>query len=272
MSLNPGLSPVGRKIGLPRVAELTFDVLRREFALDYALAFGLALLPLLLNVLLVRGGLQAARAGGVAHPNPFSGIFILVGLLSLVATLLTFAAISFGAVERLQGRAITLGERLNVAFRALPVLIGVAILAYIALVIATLLLVIPAFFLATCWSVVVPVVCMERLGVFGAFGRSFELTRNNRWTIFLLLLLYGLFALIVALLGGLIVGAAFGVSGGLFGMALTTGPAVWASFLLNLVVGAAMNTVAAAGVGAIYSELQGAQGGFDTRRLSEVFA
>ena len=272
MSMNPGLAPVGRKIGLSRVAELTFDVLRREFALDYALAFGLALLPMLLNVLLLRGGLQSAQAGGVAHPNPFSAVFILVGLLGLIATLLIFAAISFGAVERLQGRAITLGERLTVAFRALPVLIGVAILAYIALVIATILLVIPAFFLGTCWSVVVPVVCMERLGVFGAFGRSFELTRNNRWTIFLLLLVYAVIAFIIALLSGLIVGAVFGVSGGLLGMALTTGPAVWVSLLLNLVVGAAMNTVAAAGVGVIYSELRGAQGGFDTRRLSEVFA
>ena len=266
-------APSGRKLSLSRVLEQIVGVLKLEFGADYALAVGIAALPMVLNVVVVQGGLRAAQAQRLPGLHGMFGpSFWGVSVLSLLASLLIYAALSWGAAERMQARAPTLGERLTVGLQALPVLIGVAVLAYLALVLATLLLFVPALFLATCWSVVVPVVMMEKLGVIGGLGRSFELTRGNRWTIFLLLLLYWVVSLVIVLVGGVIVRAVFGVGGGLFATTPASGVALWAGFVVNLLVGGVVNVVGAVGVGVVYSELRGSQGGFDARRLGEVFA
>ena len=52
-----------------------------------------------------------------------------------------------------------------------------------------ILLIIPGLFLIVIWSVVAPVVVLERPGVFAAFGRSRELVRGNGWNVFAVIVL-----------------------------------------------------------------------------------
>ena len=61
-----------------------------------------------------------------------------------------------------------------------PKLIVVGILAGIAIAIGFVLLIIPGLFLITIWSVIVPVIVIERTGVFDSFGRSRELVKGQR--------------------------------------------------------------------------------------------
>ena len=259
-------------LSLSRVAEQTFGLLGKELAPDYLTATGLMLIPAAFSAWRVQTLAHTGLTGATAISRVFGPGFWIAGLLSLVCLALVYASLSWGAVERLQGRTPSVGEKLAAGFRATPVLVGVGVLAYFALVLASLLLVVPGLFLAVCWSLVAPVVAVEQRGVFAGFGRSFELTRGHRWTIFLILLIYVLACGLAALAVGVVVRLAFGVTGNIFLAQATTGPGFWAALVVNLLLGGLLRTVGAVGVGVIYSELRGVGGGFDARRLGEVFA
>ena len=259
-------------LSLSRVTEQTFGLLGREFAPDYLTATGLMLIPAAVSAWRAQTLAHAGLTGVAAFTRVLGPGLWVTGLLSLVCMTLVYASLSWGAVERLQGRTPSVGDKLAAGFRATPVLVGIALLAYFALVFATLLLVVPALFLAVCWSLVAPVVAVEQRGVFAGFGRSFELTRGHRWTIFLILLVYVLACGLAAVAVGVIVRLIFGVTGNVFMAQATIGPGFWASLVVNLLLGGVLRTVGAVGVGVIYSELRGIGGGFDARRLGEVFA
>ena len=87
-------------------------------------------------------------------------------------------------------------------------LLAVAILAGIAIAIGFILLIIPGLILITIWSVVIPVVVLEKPGVFASFGRSRELVRGHGWQVFGTLLLTWLIAVGIALVAGLIAAVA----------------------------------------------------------------
>ena len=147
----------------------------------------------------------------------------IVGLINLVATLLLgpFAGIIslivslffVGAVVNLvrdleDGRR---DEELSSLFSGVgPVfwqLLAVAILAGIGIAIGLVLLIIPGLILITIWAVVVPVVVLEKPGVFAAFGRSRELVRGHGWPVFGTLVVTWLITIGVAIVGGIIVAA-----------------------------------------------------------------
>ena len=63
-----------------------------------------------------------------------------------------------------------------------------------------MLLIVPGLFLLTIWSVVAPVVVIERPGVFAAFGRSRELVRGYGWQVFGVIVVVILIAIVVAII------------------------------------------------------------------------
>ncbi len=262
-----------RRLELSRVGELTFDILKREFAINYGLAVAINAAPVVLNLFVARGLVQSAQAGAAAHrlPGFFAPSMMGFGVVTMIAALLVYGALSWGAVERLQGQAPPAGERLSAALRALPVMIGVSFLGYIALVFATLLFVIPMLFLITVWAVVIPVIMVEKTGVFATFRRSGELTKGNRWMMLLLLVIFAIGSLIVSVFAAVIVRAVFGASSSVFA-AQPLGPVLYVSTLINLLVSGLVGAIGGIGLGVVYHELRAVKGGFDQRRLSDVFA
>jgi hypothetical protein len=82
-------------------------------------------------------------------------------------------------------------------------LLAVSILTGIAVGIGFILLIIPGLILIVIWSVVAPVVVLERPGVFAAFGRSRELVRGNGWNVFAVIVLVFLAVAAVSVAAGL---------------------------------------------------------------------
>src|SRR3954453_19808970 len=91
----------------------------------------------------------------------------------------------------------------SVAPVVLP-LLAVSILAGIGLAIVFIALIVPGLYLMTIWSVVAPVVVVERPGVFATFGRSRELVRGYGWQVFGVIVVIILIALVVTLLVAII--------------------------------------------------------------------
>jgi hypothetical protein len=105
--------------------------------------------------------------------------------------------------------------------QAMPFVVRVLMTALIALSVtsvATGLLVVPGVWLYTRWSLGIPVIRREGLGVLGAMGRSNQLVRGNFWLVFLT-------ATVAYYLEGVVIhaGAAVGL--------LVTGSSTWGEWV-----------------------------------------
>lgn len=112
-------------------------------------------------------------------------LFPIVIVVSTVAATL-YQGMVVGLVRDVQDgrRDSSVGELFQYAVPVLLPLIGAGILSGIGVGIGLVLLVAPGLFLLTIWSVIAPVIVIERSGVIDAFGRSRALVRGNGWPVF----------------------------------------------------------------------------------------
>lgn len=131
-------------------------------------------------------------------------VYVILGLVSLLLTILLgwFGAL-LGAligivglywlqgalveaiVDIRDGRAdLTMGQTFARAQQHIGPLLIAGILAGLAIALGLLLLIIPGLYLLTIWSVLIPVIVLERRSVMEAFGRSRQLVSGNGWSVF----------------------------------------------------------------------------------------
>jgi hypothetical protein len=75
----------------------------------------------------------------------------------------------------------SMGGLFNKVTPVLLTLIGAAIVTGIAITVGLIACIIPGIILLTLWAVVAPAVVIERLGVFDAMSRSWNLVKTNFW-------------------------------------------------------------------------------------------
>ncbi|MEZ5667586.1 MAG: glycerophosphoryl diester phosphodiesterase membrane domain-containing protein [Alphaproteobacteria bacterium] len=138
---------------------------------------------------------------------------VLVFVIQLVCSALTAAMLVYSTAQTLRGRPRNVGATISNGFAVLFPAIGVSLVFGIGVALAALaagvpafvtgspwLLVIPvvvALIVVTRWWVAVPAVVIEREGVFAAIGRSSELTKGSRWTVFGIILVFGVISWLV---------------------------------------------------------------------------
>ena len=133
---------------------------------------------------------------------------LLGSLVEIVAAFLLQAALVKAVQDVRDGRAdLSLGETVSAATPYLAPVAGASILAGIAIAIGLFLLIVPGLFLITIWAVIVPVIVLERSGVFASFGRSRQLVRGHGWHVFATLVLAWVILLAVNIVLGLIFAA-----------------------------------------------------------------
>lgn len=130
-------------------------------------------------------------------------VIAVVSLTGALATLFVLSVTTRFAVAEIEGVGRWTEAVAETARRLLP-LIGLSVLYVLGLVLAFLLLIVPGFLLMTVWYVVVPAFLMERLGVFAAFGRSAQLTKGRRWSLFGLIVLLGVVQLVFGTIAGVV--------------------------------------------------------------------
>jgi hypothetical protein len=154
------------------------------------------------------------------HLLPFAlVVYLLLGLISLVLTLLLGwfgvilgAFIGFIGLFWLQGTLVeavadirdgradlTMGQTFTRAQEHIGPLAIAGILAGLAVAFGLVLLIVPGLYLLTIWSVLIPVIVLERKPVMEAFGRSRELVSGYGWTAFGVIVLCFLILLGVSL-------------------------------------------------------------------------
>jgi Uncharacterised protein family (UPF0259) len=179
-----------------------------------------------------------------------AGSLLLVPLGFAVGTVVAtlYQGMVVGLVRDVQDgrRDSTVGDLINATLPVVLPLIGVGILAGIAIGIGFLLFFIPGLILLTIWAVIAPVVVVERKGVMDSFGRSRELVHDNGWQVF--------GVIIVAFLISAVAGAALILAG------TAVSDSVGMRILATLIAEALTAPIAALAAATIYFRLLAIKG------------
>jgi hypothetical protein len=139
---------------------------------------------------------------------------LLGALISIIGVFWLQAALVEAVVDIRDGRAdLTMGQTFSRAQEHIGRVAIAGILAGLAIAVGLLLLIVPGLYLMTIWSVLIPVIVLERRDVMEAFGRSRELVSGNGWNVFGVIVIS--FLILIGV--GIVLGIALIWLGGAFG-------------------------------------------------------
>jgi hypothetical protein len=252
-----------------RVAKLTFGAIGRNW-----LVFGLISLIFGAIPYGVLQWLQLSQIEPNAVANPAANIWL--SLLSLFVNLfgscLIQAALVHGTIVHLNGRRANFGDCLSTGLRFMLPVLAIGFLLGLGVALGLILLIVPGIMMGLAWLVAVPVEVVERTGVFAAFSRSADLTRNHRWAILGLVVVYWVVVWIISATIGAVtigasVGASLGAGGAVGGMsAMRVGMAIFMAAYQ-----AVISMLGATGVASVYYELRSIKEGVGPEALASVF-
>ncbi|RUV08142.1 hypothetical protein EOA79_01335 [Mesorhizobium sp. M1A.F.Ca.IN.020.03.2.1] len=251
-----------------RVFNNTFSVIGRNIVLCVGLAALFSGLPQLVTQLMPQ--LVTQHVGLNSHtgnPANFAAAItnhklgFIIGTAVIVILYLAFAVLLQSslvrvAIEDMNGKKPTFGDSIATAIRFLLPTVAIGLLVALGVGAASIALLVPGIILGLGWSVAIPVLIQERLGVFGSMSRSRALAKGSRWALF------GLFVILVIM--GLVMQSITGVVVYLFHGIVA---AVVAAMVQS--IGSMVGSVAAA---VSYVELRQVKEGTGVDELAEIFS
>ena len=250
-----------------RVIRDGFAVVRRRWPTFLACALVIAALNA--GASLLTAALQASAQAG-ARPElantlaMLSGLFLYLAVYVLVLQPLALNVMSWTAWADATGAPADLASAAGVVGRRAVRLLLTNLVLIVILVVGFLCLVIPGFWLSVVLAVILPASVVENLGPQGALLRSAELTRGQRWRIFVFGILTGVMA----------IGASFvlGLAALIFGLNIND-PANPVAVTLSAIEQGLLSALIAALTGSLYAELVRLKdGGAGPQATAEVFA
>ena len=249
-----------RKLDLARVAERTVWVLGRQPAIIFGLALVLQGIPTAGSLILVDRWIERADPFAIFHHPSVWGVS-LVSMFIAAFMEASLLAVAFG---ELGGRRANLTEVLTTGMKFLLPLFAVNLFYFLGVAAGCIALVVPGILLGLAWCVAGPALVVERSGITAVFGRSAELTRNNRWRLLGLFLIFGIANAIIQ-----------GVAGGHSYMGGPFGMGDWLFSPLRVLISAVLSSLAhgvgLVGLGVIYVELRTLREGEPPADLERVF-
>lgn len=136
---------------------------------------------------------------------------VLATLIGFVGVFWLQGALCEAVADVRDGRAdLSISETLQKVRPRVAPLLGAGVLAGLGVAVGLVLLIVPGLVLLTWWSVIVPVVVLERMAAMDSFGRSRELVRGQGWNVFgvivLTVLILLAFAIVFAILAAVLLG------------------------------------------------------------------
>jgi hypothetical protein len=211
--------------------------------------------------------------------DTFSALNIGLGAAGLLATVIGSAmlqgAVIHASVSDLSGGRASFGECLRTGVRYFLPLFVIGLIVVVCCFFGALIFIVPGVLLGLAWFVAAPVEVVERKGIFGALGRSVELTRNHRWAILGLCVIYTIATwFIQAAIGGSL-SASLGVA-----VSAAAGPGqatqgvqniLLAQSAIGVILGAFFASISSAGVASVYFELRQTKEGVGVDQLAALF-
>ncbi|MEG3178062.1 hypothetical protein U1872_17605 [Sphingomonas sp. RB3P16] len=255
-----------RQMSVGRVFNRAFGTIGANPVTMFGIAFLFGALP----SLLLGTVLPSAR---VPQNAVFTAAWVLsasgAGLLAVACTFLAQGALVRVTVAHSEGRRASFGEASLAGLRKILPLLVLGILLGLGVMVGLLFLIVPGIILYLVWSVATPALVEERIGIFGAFGRSADLTRGARWSVFGVQLVALLLYWIVAAATGAVMVMILGVQGMVAaGEGTTVTPLV---LLISAVRSTLVLAIIAAIQTSLYVELRDWKDGPATEALTAIF-
>ena len=255
-----------RNLDIGYVFEKTFSIVGQRITELAILSLVLVGIPNIILTFISAQMLEQAVSSGNTLAMFSPGYLIMNFLVGLLPILLQ-AAVIHTTVEAMSGRPSDFGSSLAVALGTFLPLIILSIILSVAYTIGLMLLVVPGLILMTFWVVAVPSLVVEKTGILGSLGRSFDLTEGQRWRIFALMVL----AFIAMMIAGIIIGMlSFGAMAGTQSYETFATFSLW-SALLNAVLAMAAGVVGAVGVSVLYVHLRELKEGTSIDAIGDIF-
>ncbi|HUL35078.1 MAG TPA: hypothetical protein VL128_14425 [Candidatus Eisenbacteria bacterium] len=187
-----------RPLSLGEILDRTFSLYRRNFLLFLGISAIPQLLILAVNLVQVLalptgrrtpsalvGGMSGGSLVALGIVGAIVGIFVYV-----VAYLFAQGGTIYAVSDVYLGRTTTIGASLRKMRGQLLNLLGVSILNSVAVLIATIFLIIPGIYMACRLITCVPAALLEDLGARESLERSFALTKGSAWPAFVIYFLF----------------------------------------------------------------------------------
>jgi hypothetical protein len=254
-------------VSIGRVLERAFAAVRTNPGVILGLALLIGAVPgLIITYLFVQMGLGSPEAitSGAISSSAIIAAVLVSGLVSVVIAALVQGALTRATVVASEGGKVSFGDSLSTGLSVVLPLIGLAIISGVGIMLGMILLIVPGVILALMWSVAVPALVVERVGVFEALGRSNALTKGAKWKIFglalIILVAYWLLSVVLGLVG-------------LAGYAANSMAGLTATNLIGgIILGTLFNTAWGTIQPSLYVELRQWKEGTDVQTLQQVFA
>lgn len=189
---------------------------------------------------------------------------VVVYGLSLIASLLAWAACFKAVADGYLGAQPSLGGSLRFGLPRIPRLFGLSIVCGLMIIVGLLGCLVGALFVAALVMLSVPALLLERIGVFASIGRSFELVKGRYWQIVLMLLVLFVALIVVSV----VFGAFFGAIAGAAGDESDTTNAI-VSFIASVAASAITTPIFASVLTVLYFDQRVRKEGFDLQLLAE---
>lgn len=225
----------------------------------------------------MRQSLSGTVAGAQASGDPAAALAIFTSgwywttiLFSLALGAFSYAGSMRGLIAAGERQPVSLADCFGAGVTKLLPTLGLLLLWGLGVGLGWMLLIVPGVILMTMWSVTLPALVGEDLGVFASFGRSRELTKGSRMMIFVTLLVFiVVFYVVLFMIMGAIVGGS--VMGGL-GMANAMRAASPVMILATIPIGWLSSELIIALLASIYLETVTIKSGGTQGQLNEVFS
>lgn len=240
------------------------ELLQQSFSLTAAHFVPLLVIVALVSVpQLVAQLLQPGLDPTAATPTAFGNTGALAGIVAMTLLNAVLWPVAQGAAIFLvsgsfTGRNVALGEALRRGLQKWPSLLAFGLAYGLLAALGALLLFVGTFIVVVVFYVGAPAIVVEDGDWRQGFGRSRELTRGHRWTIFGLVVVLGL---LVFWLPGIAVGIGAQVVGGASGTALG---------LVTWVIGVFASTVWTVAPVVVYFNLRVIKESFDVEQLAAL--
>lgn len=246
------------KFDSSRVVSRTFDAIGANFVAYALLAVILSGVVNFLVKLWYQSQLDTSDPAAM-FATGFGWAFAVVILVAIVTNALLSAGVTRATVQHLSGEKSDFAQALGTSLQFVVPLIIIGILQGLGIMLGLILLIVPGIILALAWSVVVPAFVTEKTGLTGAFGRSYELTKDNWLNLFVLFLVTGI---VIGIIGWIIGIIATMIGGGNLYITLTIN-SIWE--LLTTIFYVTMGA-------SVYVELRNVKEGIEPNRLQDIFA
>jgi hypothetical protein len=203
------------------------------------------------------GGPMGIRPG--APPGAYWSVIIAVVIVTFVLMLVQMSALTYGAIQHLAGRRVSMGALVGAGFRRSWPVFATGFVAGLLVLLGFILLVVPGIIVACAVVAAVPAVVAERIGPGEAVKRSFALTKGRRFGIFVAYLVMFLVAWTASMFAGFLP------------LALGGGTASLVGAFIGFLLTAATTPLWTLFPAVAYHDLRVEKEGVDTTELARVF-